>query len=182
MKFPLADDHSELDALLEEVFVALDEENIETIYSTLDFFWARLAMHIRAEHLHLFPAILDAIGKPEIATKNNRVPSLTEARKAIDELQNDHNFFMRELLAMIKQLQSLREKKANVEFSEQNADMRFKLIFVKERLETHNRIEETEVYKWLDLLLSSAERDALNKRMEMEITNLPLRFDGKIFG
>lgn len=59
--------------------------------------------------------------------------------------------------------------------------MCFKLISVKKLLETHNQIEETEVYKWLELLLSSPERDALNERMQTEITNLPPRFDGKIF-
>ncbi|MER3461708.1 MAG: hypothetical protein C4342_01360 [Armatimonadota bacterium] len=46
MKFPLADDHSELDLLIEESFAALDDENIETIYKSLDFFRARLARHI----------------------------------------------------------------------------------------------------------------------------------------
>lgn len=56
MNYPLADDHSEMDALLEEFFDALCCADVELIYQTLDFFWARLAMHIRAEHLHLFPA------------------------------------------------------------------------------------------------------------------------------
>lgn len=172
MKFPLAADHSELDALLGEVFAALDEENIETIYKSLDFFWARLAMHIRAEHLHLFPAIIKAIETAE----NNRFLSLIEAKKAINELQNDHNFFMRELLAMIKLLRGWRENKEIADFSGQIADMRFKLISVKKRLETHNHLEETEVYRWLDLLLSSPERDVLDEQMQREITNLPPRF------
>lgn len=174
MKFPLSDDHSELDALLDKVFAALDDENIETIYKTLDFFWARLAMHIRAEHLHLFPAILKVVETQ--AAKNNRAPSIAEAQKAIDELQNDHNFFMRELLAMIKLLREWRETETDAVFSEQFTDLRVKMVLVKSRLETHNHQEETEVYKWLDLLLSSAERDALDERMKREITNLPPRF------
>jgi hypothetical protein len=30
------------------------------IYESLDFFWAQLAMHIRTEPLHAFPAIIEA--------------------------------------------------------------------------------------------------------------------------
>lgn len=56
----LASDHAELDELLGELFAAFEAGEIELIYRTLDLFWARLAMHIRAEHLHLFPAILGA--------------------------------------------------------------------------------------------------------------------------
>lgn len=172
--FPLADDHSELDALLEEVFAALDDENIETIYKSLDFFWARLAMHIRAEHLHLFPAIISAL---EIQKDDEHFPSFDEAQKAIEQLQDDHNFFMRELLAMIKLLREWRENKEIADFPNQFADVRFKLNVVKRRLETHNDLEESEVYKWLDLLLSSPERDVLDEQMQKEITNLPPRFD-----
>ena len=177
MEFPLADDHTELDGLFEDVFAALKTKNIETIYKSLDFFWARLAMHIRAEHLHLFPAILKAIETPQITIKNNRLPSLSKAQAAIGELQDDHNFFMRELLAMIKLLREWRETETDADFSEQIADVRFKLDSVKKRLETHNHIEETEVYKWLNLLLSSPECVGLDERMQREITNLPPRFN-----
>ncbi len=174
MKFPLADDHTELDALLEKAFAALDEENIEAIYNSLDFFWARLAMHIRAEHLHLFPAIIKAI---ETKKENEHFPSLTEARKALKDLQDDHNFFMRELSAMIKLLRERRENEGINGFSMEIADVRFKLSSVKKRLETHNQIEETEVYKWLNPFLSSPERDVLDERMQREIANVPPRFD-----
>ncbi len=174
MEFPLADDHSELDALLDKVFAALDDENIETIYISLDFFWARLAMHIRAEHLHLFPSIINAI-ETQI-TENNRVPPLDEAQKAIKDLQDDHNFFMRELSAMIKLLREWRENKTIADFSKQLAGVREKIISVKRRLETHNDMEETEVYLWTNQLLSFPERVALNERMQFEINNLPPRF------
>lgn len=175
MKFPLDDDHTELDALLDKVFAALDAEEIETIYKSLDFFWARLAMHIRAEHLHLFPAIIKAIETQ--TAENNSVPPLDEAQKVIKDLQDDHNFFMRELSAMIKLLRERRENEEIGDFSDQIAEMRFKMTSVKNRLETHNDVEETEVYRWLDLLLSSPERDVLGELMEREITNLPPRFD-----
>ncbi len=53
----LTGDHLELDALLAELFLAFRDGDVELIYQRLDIFWARLVMHIRAEHLHLFPAI-----------------------------------------------------------------------------------------------------------------------------
>ena len=101
--FPLADDHSEIDVLLEEFFDTLRFADVELMYKSLDFFWARLAMHIRAEHLHLFPAITNAI-ETQAAENNSPVPSLTEALNAINALQSDHNFFMRELLSAIKKI------------------------------------------------------------------------------
>ena len=173
--FPLADDHSEIDALLEEFFDALECADVELIYKSLDFFWARLAMHIRAEHLHLFPAITNAI---ETQTPENKssVPSLTEALNAINDLQSDHNFFMRELLSAIKKLRELRENKTNADFSKEISDVGEKIVSVKHRLEKHNETEETKVYMWADALLDQAERAALSGRMQREITNLPPRF------
>ena len=63
MKNPtlLAHDHSELDALLAAAFSALAAGPVERGFEAVDVFWARLAMHIRAEHLHLFPAVLGAV-------------------------------------------------------------------------------------------------------------------------
>lgn len=178
MKFPLADDHSELDALFDKVFAALDEEKIETIYKSLDFFWARLAMHIRAEHLHLFPAILKRVETQ--AAKNSRVPSLAEAQNAINDLQDDHNFFMRELLAAIKKLREVREYEMNADFSKEISDVRETIVSVKHRLEKHNETEETKVYLWADALLNQSERAALGERMQREITNLPPRFSKNV--
>ncbi len=174
MKRPLADDHAEIDCLLEEFFAALAARDVEMIYRTLDFFWARLAMHIRAEHLHLFPAILDAV-KTQTA-ENVSLPSLTEARNAINELHDDHNFFMSELLAAIKTLRELRENNAVADFSNRIEKVRDAVVSVKRRLETHNQIEETEVYRWAERLLSAPESAALDERMRREITNLPPRF------
>ncbi len=178
--FPLADDHTELDALLEEFFDALKTADVETIYKSLDFFWARLAMHIRAEHLHLFPAIITTI-EAQAAENNSSVPAFDEAHKAINDLQSDHNFFMRELLSAIKKLRELRENKTKAHSSKEISDVREMIISVKRRLEDHNETEETKVYLWADLLLDQAERAALSRRMQREITNLPPRFDKKTF-
>lgn len=175
MNYPLADDHTEMDALLEEFFDALGCADVERIYKSLDFFWARLAMHIRAEHLHLFPAIIKAI-ETQTAENNSSVPSLAKAQNAINDLQDDHNFFMRELLAAIKKLRELREHKMNADFSKEISDVRETIVSVKRRLEKHNETEETKVYLWADALLNQSERAALGERMQREITNLPPRF------
>jgi hypothetical protein len=56
----LEDDH----ASLGQLFAYLDEElarpDIARAFELLDLFWARLAVHIRAENLHLFPALANA--------------------------------------------------------------------------------------------------------------------------
>lgn len=178
--FPLADDHTELDALLDKVFDALKTADVERTYKSLDFFWARLAMHIRAEHLHLFPAIIKAI-ETQAAENYSPVPSLTEALNAINDLQSDHNFFIRELLAIIKLLRKLRENKTKADFSKEISDVREIITSVKRRLKKHNQTEETKVYLWAYALLGQAECAALSERMQREITNLPPRFDKKTF-
>jgi len=57
----LGHDHTDLGESLSELFAALNAGDVEKSYERLDMFWARLAMHIRAEHLHLFPAILRTV-------------------------------------------------------------------------------------------------------------------------
>ena len=56
----LVDDHAEVDELLRGVMLAFDGGDVREVYPKLDYLWARLAVHIRAEHLHLFPALLSA--------------------------------------------------------------------------------------------------------------------------
>ena len=172
----LADDHSELDELLAELFAALDSGDVERIYEKLDFFLARLAMHIRAEHLHLFPAILGAF-EPKEPTKERRALSFEFAQSTIAKLHDDHDFFMRELISAIKQIHGLRENNRNA--SSHILTARETIIAVSRRLETHNEFEESEVYQWADILLNPSERAALNERMQKEIDNLPPRF-GKL--
>ena len=110
MKDLLTGDNSELDALRGEFFVALNASDARRIYQKLDLFWARLAMHIRAEHLHLFPAILDAFDS-EIETR--RAPSFETVQEAVAKLRSDHDFFMVELAKAIKRMRDLAENEQN---------------------------------------------------------------------
>jgi hypothetical protein len=91
----LADDHSELGELIDDLLAGLDEENKALSFERLDLLWVRLAVHIRAEHLCLFPSILDA---PRANfTGTGSTPWYEEAQRAIDVLRHDHDFFMHEL-------------------------------------------------------------------------------------
>ena len=85
----LVDDHEDLHRLLEQLKKALREMDVDAARATLDLFWARLAVHIRAEHLRLFPAVLNA------------------APAVVAQLRDDHDFFMHELASAISTMPDL---------------------------------------------------------------------------
>ena len=82
----LVDDHEDLHRLLEQLKTTLREMDVDAARATLDLFWARLAVHIRAEHLRLFPAV------------KNVAPAV------VAQLREDHDFFMRELASAFSTL------------------------------------------------------------------------------
>jgi hemerythrin-like domain-containing protein len=172
----LAHDHSELDELLAEFFRALAAGNLAQTFEKLDLFWARLAMHIRAEHLHLFPTLLHALeslGQTREAA--SRAPPLQTAQNTIARLRDDHHFFMIELAAAVIQLRQVRESTHQDKWSlAQN--VREKIVAVSERLKVHNELEESDVYPWVEVLLTPAECAALNEKMQKELSNIPARF------
>ena len=85
----LVDDHEDLHRLLKRLKQALRDMDSEATRSRLDLFWARLAVHIRAEHVRVFPAL------------KNVAPSV------IAQLREDHDFFMRGLATAIAKLPDL---------------------------------------------------------------------------
>lgn len=157
----LTADHESLDELLDAAFDALSDQDKDRIFACVDMFWARLAMHIRAEHLHLFPAIQAAVKQP------NKIISVKKASTTIELLHKDHDLFMRELIKIIKQLR-VNEYEAE-SISSTLTDIRKKLV-------SHNMIEEREVYGWAESLLTEEEYESLQSKMLKEITNLPPRF------
>ena len=156
----LTTDHKELDALGRGLFEAFDRGDAAEVLSKLDVVWARLAVHIRAEHLHLFPALLAAsMGGGHAAGG----PSAREVEETLSRLRDDHNFFMRELSACVNALKRQAggdECKPAEEFEA----IRRSVLGVFERLREHNRLEEEEVYHWPRDLLSGAERNRLASR------------------
>ena len=170
----LAHDHSELDELLAGFFSAVTRGEVEQSFAQLDRFWARLAMHIRAEHLHLFPVLLRVLERPPQEKPNDCPPSQV-TRSTISRLQEDHDYFMRELAAAVKQLRELRTS-AHGQESNVLLKVQAQVEGVSRRLETHNELEESQVYPLADLLLAPADRISLNERMQRELTDLPARF------
>lgn len=171
----LGHDHSDLGEILGELFAALDAGDVERSHARLDRFWARLAMHIRAEHLYLFPGILRRIeAHPQGA--DGDAPPLSKAQSAIAQLRHDHDFFMHELAEAMKLVRALRANSDARNISRQLEDLRERVAALSRRLEAHNELEETQVYRWTDTLLAPAERADLVARVRKELDNLPPRF------
>src|SRR4051794_3992865 len=91
----LSEDHTQLDHLLKTLVAALADAAATSVYEAHDLFWARLALHIRAENLQLFPTVLGAVDEARKADRNE-LP-LETAEDDIETLRADHDFFMREL-------------------------------------------------------------------------------------
>lgn len=146
----LSDDHEAVDEVLQQLLTALQNRDLQTSHAKLDLLWARLAVHIRAEHLHLFPAISERV---------------SDAGPIIENLRTDHDFFMRQLAKAIGILREARL--TNV------------LDIVREverRLTSHNEIEEKQVYHWAGSVLTESEQTALAARINAELEKRPSRF------
>jgi len=165
-------DHESLGQLLSELDSALKRSNASRALELLDLFWARLAVHIRAENLHLFPAI--AVADQSLFSGNGNLPTSEEAHHILLRLRSDHHFFMKELAEMIKGVRLLAksEKTSRREFKQFGQRM----TAVGKRLETHNLLEERLVYTWPALLLDDKSVVALSDRLKLELENVPPRF------
>lgn len=101
----LEDDHASLGQLLSELDAELAKQNIARAFELLDFFWARLAVHIRAENLYLFPALANA--PASLFTGRGSLPTSAEAHNVLARLRTDHDFFMKELALMKNAMREL---------------------------------------------------------------------------
>ena len=149
----LSDDHGAVHEVLAQLLTALRKNDVKTSYVKLDLLWARLAVHIRAEHLHLFPAVLRR---------------MTEAQPTVERLREDHDFFMRELaraVAILREPSRPHERSVLEIVSE-----------VAKRLADHNDIEEKQVYHWATTILTETEQIDLVSRINAELENRPSRF------
>lgn len=171
----LKHDHSELDELLAAFFRNLAQGHIAQSFENLDLFWARLAIHIRAEHLHLFPTLLHALSHGQTKEAGNGGPSFETTEKTIARLRGDHDFFMTELAAAIKQL---RESCQNAHWDKPSLieNVQERMTIVAERLKAHNELEESDVYPLAEALLTPADCVILNDKMRKELENVPQRF------
>ncbi len=170
----LGDDHKRLDELLKALLAAFDKASTPTVFARLDLFWARLAMHIRAENLHLFPAILN--GLEDTAAERNELPPPAEAREAIGQLRSDHDFFMHELAASVKTIRTMIEASHSESHSRLMDQVRRSIAAVSKRLESHNEVEEKLVYRLPAKLLTLNQQLTVVEGIRGELQNLPPRF------
>ena len=166
----LAGDHRQLDRLLGAVRAALEGDNSVEAFEALDLFWARLAMHIRAENLHLFPSVLNKVKDCE--SQRQQLP-LLELQNGIERLAADHNFFMQQLAHAIR---ILRETPIASDSVVELETVREIVGGVSERLAAHNELEEMIIYQMPAKLLSNEERIDLAALIQRELKKLPPRF------
>jgi len=168
----LEDDHESLGQLFIELDAELAKPNIARAFEVLDLFWARLAVHIRAENLHLFPALANA--DPSLFTGRDSLPTSEEAQNVLRRLRLDHDFFMSELALTIKASRAIGGRELAPR--EEIEGLRQRMTNVRERLETHNRLEEELAYVWPSLLFDNQTVARLCDRVLRELKNLPSRF------
>ena len=176
----LVDDHSEVDILIHDLLAALDQNEKAGSFEQLDLLWARLAVHIRAEHLHLFPSILGALDQP-LNFPPTDAPSSDHVREVLERLREDHDFFMVELAKAINA--------ARVWFLPGNEptfahflEIKHRVLSISHRLQDHNQMEEEQVYLWPEILMTLTECAGMSVRMKREIDNLPPRFSASSGG
>jgi len=168
----LEDDHALLGRLLTELDAELSKPNIARAFELLDLFWARLAVHIRAENLHLFPALANA--PASLFTGRGPLPASEEVHKVLARLRSDHDFFMKELAREIKAMREIAgSQEAHLEELEV---LRQRLANVRERLEAHNLLEEERAYVWPSMLFDEQTGADLCDQLRHELENLPPRF------
>jgi iron-sulfur cluster repair protein YtfE (RIC family) len=173
----LQQDHREIDELMAAVTESLDAGDYEGSRQTLDLFWARLAVHIRAEHLVLFPVVTEAIANEEV---DEQFAALSDV---INGLRSDHDHFMYELAGVIKLMGSI--DPADGGKRRRMGKVRERLGTVREQLARHNRIEEETLYPLESLLSRGRDVVKVTERLKAQLENMPARFkrtDGPRFG
>jgi hemerythrin superfamily protein len=154
----LSGDHAEVDELFAAAFAALDRG--EDSFARVDLLWARLAVHIRAEHLHLFPTLSTSAEQRADAA----------LLKTLGGLRDDHDHFMKTLASVVSDL-----RHGNL------SDVRERLADVAARLVKHNAVEEDKVYPLVEKYLEEADRRDLYRRILKELQNAPPRFSDTVW-
>jgi len=160
----LSDDNEAVHEVLQQLLTALNKNDVQTSHAKLDLLWARLAVHIRAEHLHLFPAIAS---------------ESSETQPIIDQLRADHDFFMRELAQAIGVIRELPPNLDNARYEAKWAAVADIVREIEKRLATHNEIEENQIYHLASTIFSESAQMELSTRINAELENRPPRFSAE---
>ena len=170
----LIDDHGSLDKVLKQLQTALRSSDLEIARVKLDLFWARLAVHIRAEHLHLFPTVLSSLENAPVSHVS--APSLDEAKTVVAQLRQDHDFFMHQLALAVEIMRELLTLPEQLTVPEGMNNVKKIVLEVERRLVKHNELEENQIYRWAATLLNSEEQQKLQEQITKELQNRPGRF------
>ena len=168
----LSDDHQAVGELLEQLLTDLANKDFTSSYSNLDLLWARLAVHIRAEHLHLFPTILNRLSETV-------APEFQDAEALVDQLHTDHDFFMRELANAIGILRKIPKEPLTPADEAKLSAIAGTVREIEKRLLTHNEIEENHIYRAASMILTDHEQIELATRINAELENRPQRFSAE---
>lgn len=170
----LVDDHAALADVLKQLQLALETGDVRDSHAKLDLFWARLAVHIRAEHLHLFPAIIN--GLSDRTAVHSGSPTLDQGRLAIERLREDHDFFMKGLARAVGTLRDLLKATDRHDTAGAITTVRDAVLEIEKRLIIHNELEENKVYRWATTILSRQDQADLATRINAELGHSPSRF------
>jgi hypothetical protein len=168
----LSDDHEIASKVLKQLLTALDNKDVDTSYSKLDLLWARLAVHIRAEHLYLFPAVTNRLAK----SRDGTLPHLSAALAIVENLRADHDFFMRELARGMGILRELPQRIVTARNEAKLTAVGDIVRDIEKRLATHNEIEENQIYRWSSTILTKPEQLMLLGLINTELEKRPPRF------
>ena len=160
----LAADHVAADKLLKQIQAAINNGDVSGAYEKLDLFWAKLAVHIRAEHLHLFPALTSSVGE-----------------SVITQLRADHEFFMRELANAVEATRTLSNVSDQAVIDKGLDIVRQTMVAIEQKLAAHNQREETGVYRLAETVLDADEQAELAKQISHELENRPPRFAANVW-
>ncbi len=170
-------DHKLMQEVLDDLTSLLQKRDVNWSFELLDLFWSQLAVHIRAENVCLFPAILNA---PRDAFSEDRgLPPYQQVKSTIDSLRADHTFFVDQVAQVLRRIRELLADPEISRISLETAlkDIQMTMESVAERLEIHWRLEEKQVYRWPELLLAPDQYELLTTVLSGEVEKMPRRVD-----
>ena len=144
-------DHEEIEVLFRNSMAALHCSLPPEAHAFLDQVWMRLAVHIRAEHKVIFPALAEA--RPDLG-------------ELLQTLREDHDYFM---ATLAESMNHLRGPSPNFALTKDAVEA------VRLRIKSHNALEETLIYPAADQLPSD-QQDRISQDVSRELAFLPKRY------
>ena len=124
----------------------VEEQGCETVHTKLDLLWARLAVHIRAEHLHLFPAVTNRFTEVESVVESIN----WHAQIAISSCVNSR---VRLVIFVNFYAAGECEGRGQIDCCSRRGSRE-----VENRLVNHNEVEENQIYRWAGTILTEPEQ------------------------